>query len=331
MDPIPSSNAGTARVIGGDTRLLAVLGDPVRHSLSPVMHNAALAALGLDARYLALPVSGDRLAEAVQGLAALGCAGFNVTIPHKERIAPLLTRLESVARQLGAVNTVLPDGGGGWIGTNTDWEGFLAPLQQRPLAGRQALMLGSGGSGRAVLLDVPEALRYAADPGGYTAPARSGAVIDNPEVRAAAALGLGEVVVRGRDPGRLQALIQAATPWAPPLRPLDWNAPLDAVLPTTALVVNVTPLGMGSQSEAMPLEPADLAQLPAEALVVDLIYTPRPTRLLREAAALGLATLDGLEMLVQQGAAALRLWTGRAEVPVAVMRQAVERALNSPA
>ncbi|MFW6730652.1 MAG: shikimate dehydrogenase [Synechococcus sp.] len=300
MDPIPSSNAGTARVIGGDTRLLAVLGDPVRHSLSPVMHNAALAALGLDARYLALPVSGDRLAEAVQGLAALGCAGFNVTIPHKERIAPLLTRLESVARQLGAVNTVLPDGGGGWIGTNTDWEGFLAPLQQRPLAGRQALMLGSGGSGRAVL-------------------------------RAAAALGLGEVVVRGRDPGRLQALIQAATPWAPPLRPLDWNAPLDAVLPTTALVVNVTPLGMGSQSEAMPLEPADLAQLPAEALVVDLIYTPRPTRLLREAAALGLATLDGLEMLVQQGAAALRLWTGRAEVPVAVMRQAVERALNSPA
>jgi shikimate dehydrogenase len=300
MDPIPSSNAGTARVIGGDTRLLAVLGDPVRHSLSPVMHNAALAALGLDARYLALPVSGDRLAEAVQGLAALGCAGFNVTIPHKERIAPLLTRLEPVARQLGAVNTVLPDGGGGWIGTNTDWEGFLAPLLQRPLAGRQALMLGSGGSGRAVL-------------------------------RAAAALGLGEVVVRGRDPGRLQALVQAATPWAPPLRPLDWNAPLDAVLPTTALVVNVTPLGMGSQSEAMPLEPADLARLPAEALVVDLIYTPRPTRLLREAAALGLATLDGLEMLVQQGAAALRLWTGRAEVPVAVMRQAVERALNSPA
>ncbi|MEB3240167.1 MAG: shikimate dehydrogenase [Cyanobacteriota bacterium] len=300
MDPIPSSNAGTARVIGGDTRLLAVLGDPVRHSLSPVMHNAALAALGLDARYLALPVSGDRLAEAVQGLAALGCAGFNVTIPHKERIAPLLTRLEPVARQLGAVNTVLPDGGGGWIGTNTDWEGFLAPLQQRPLAGRQALMLGSGGSGRAVL-------------------------------RAAAALGLGEVMVRGRDPGRLQALIQAATPWAPPLRPLDWNAPLDAVLPTTALVVNVTPLGMGSQSEAMPLEPADLARLPAEALVVDLIYTPRPTRLLREAAALGLSTLDGLEMLVQQGAAALRLWTGRTEVPVAVMRQAVERALNGPA
>jgi hypothetical protein len=82
MHLIPSSSAGTARVISGDTRLLAVLGDPVRHSLSPVMHNAALEALGLDARYLALPVSGDRLAEAVQGLAALGCAGFNVTIPH---------------------------------------------------------------------------------------------------------------------------------------------------------------------------------------------------------------------------------------------------------
>ena len=300
MDPIPSSNAGTARLIGGDTRLLAVLGDPVRHSLSPVMHNAALEALGLDARYLALPVSADRLAEAVQGLAALGCAGFNVTIPHKERIAPLLTRLEPVASQLGAVNTVVPDGSGSWIGTNTDWEGFLAPLQQHPLAGRQALMLGSGGSGRAVL-------------------------------RAAAALGLGEVVVRGRDPGRLQTLIQAATPWAPPLRALAWDTPLDAVLPTTALVVNVTPLGMGHQSVAMPLEPAELAQLPAGALVADLIYTPRPTRLLREAAALGLATLDGLEMLVQQGAAALRLWTGRPDVPVAVMRQAVERALNGPA
>jgi len=300
MHLIPSSSAGTARVISGDTRLLAVLGDPVRHSLSPVMQNAALEALGLDARYLALPVSGDRLAEAVQGLAALGCAGFNVTIPHKERIAPLLTRLEPVAHQLGAVNTVLPDGAGGWIGTNTDWEGFLAPLRQRPLAGGQALMLGSGGSGRAVL-------------------------------RAAADLGLAEVVVRGRDPQRLQALIAAATPWAPPLRAIDWSTPLGAVLPSTSLVVNVTPLGMGNQSGDMPLDTADLALLPAGALVADLIYTPRPTRLLREAAALGLATLDGLEMLVQQGAAALRLWTGRPDVPVAVMRQAVERALSGPA
>jgi shikimate dehydrogenase len=197
------------------------------------------------------------------------------------------------------VNTVLPDGAGGWIGTNTDWEGFLEPLRERPLAGRRALMLGSGGSGRAVL-------------------------------RAAAALGLGEVVVRGRDPERLQALIAAATPWAPPLRAIDWGTPLDAVLPDIALVVNVTPLGMGTQSGAMPLEPAELALLPAGALVADLIYTPRPTRLLREAAALGLATLDGLEMLVQQGAAALRLWTGRPDVPVAVMRQAVEQALNGP-
>lgn len=299
MDPIPSSSAGTTRAIGGDTRLLAVLGDPVRHSLSPVMHNAALEALGLDARYLALPVSADRLAAAVQGLAALGCAGFNVTIPHKERIAPLLTRLEPVARQLGAVNTVLPDGAGGWIGTNTDWEGFLEPLRQRPLAGRRALMLGNGGSGRAVL-------------------------------RAAAELGLAEVVVRGRDPQRLEALIAAATPWAPPLRAIAWDTPLDTVLPQTCLVVNVTPVGMGHQSTATPLEPAELALLPAGALVADLIYTPRPTRLLREAAARGLATLDGLEMLVQQGAAALRLWTGRPDVPVAVMRQAVEQALNGP-
>jgi shikimate dehydrogenase len=286
--------------IDAHTNLLAVIGQPIEHSLSPCMHNAALAELGLNWRYMALPVAPQKLAEAVNGLAAIGCRGLSVTIPHKECLKPLLSRVDSAAEQLGAINCLVPDGQGGWWGSNTDWSGFLAPIGDRLSPGGTALVLGVGGVVRAVL-------------------------------RGCLELGVAKVLVRGRNGDRLAAMAEAVAPWAPPLQLLAWDEPLEFHLAHTNLVINGTPLGMAPWQEQSPLSAAQLAQLPASALIYDVIYSPRPTRLLQLAAERGLACQDGLEMLVQQGAAALRLWTGLEQVPVATMRAAVEQALGDRA
>ena len=295
--------------ITGRTALVGVLGDPVRHSLSPAMHNAALAALGLEWAYLALPAPAADLATVVRGLEAMGCRGLSVTIPHKQAVAELCRERSPLAQRVGAVNTLVPLDGGGWMGTNTDVEGFIAPLRHGPWQGKRALVLGCGGSARAVVAGLVE-------------------------------LGFGAITVAARRPEALAAFAQSCGPWAPQLTPLAWSdlgSPTDQDLAQTALaqadlVVNTTPIGMASATDpaavkACPLDPAQLDQLRPGTTVYDLIYTPRPTQLLRQAARRGCPTLDGLEMLVQQGAAALRLWSGLETVPTDAMRTAVETAL----
>ena len=293
--------------ISGTTTIAGVLGDPVHHSLSPVMQNAALRAMGLDWVFLALPAPAGELATVVRALEAMECRGLNVTIPHKHSVAGLCRELSPLAQRLGAVNVLVPMAGGGWHGTNTDVEGFCAPLREGNAGrwqGRQALVLGCGGSARAVVAGLVD-------------------------------LGFAGITVAGRDPNRLAEFIADCRTWAPQLQPLVWqgadSATADPLLPAlaaAALVVNTTPLGMHSASDASavercPLNAAQLDQLTPQASVYDVIYTPRPTRLLREASRRGCASIDGLEMLVQQGAAALRLWSGRNDVPVACMRQAL--------
>lgn len=283
--------------IDASTSLLAVIGQPIHHSLSPLMHNAALAELGLNWRYLGLEVSPQRLEEAIRGLAAIGCRGLSVTIPHKEKLQPLLSSVDSLASSVGAVNCLIPDGEGGWRGTNTDVMGFLAPLQQHKPGG-SALVLGSGGVVRAVL-------------------------------RGCCELGVERVVLRGRNRSKLEALAADVGSWAPPLELSAADDPLEPLLEHCSLVVNGTPLGMAELQQDTPLNAAQLALLPADASVYDVVYTPRPTLLLKLAAARGLHTIDGLEMLVQQGAAALKLWTGLDTVPVEVMRQVAAAKLDS--
>ena len=294
------------RSISGRTALVGVLGDPVRHSLSPAMHNAALAELGLDWVYLALPVAAAALPGALRTLAALDCRGLNVTIPHKQAAADLADTLCPLATRLGAVNTLVPRPEGGWWGTNTDVEGFREPLQESLAAGegwggRRALVLGCGGSARAVVAGLVE-------------------------------LGLAAVQLAGRRPAAVAAFMADCRPWAPALEALPWpegGDGLAAALAQADLVVNTTPVGMvagrsgdDTNPAPCPLGPAELEALRPSAVVYDLIYTPRPTRLLQAAAARGCRSLDGLEMLVRQGAAALRLWSGQAEVPLAAMRRA---------
>ena len=292
---MPDSMPGS---ISGRTALLAVLGDPVRHSLSPAMHNAALRQLGLDWIYLALPVAAADLEAAVRGLEAVDCRGLNITLPHKQAAAALAAELTPLARRLGAVNTLVRRAGGGWLGTNTDAEGFLAPLRGEP-TGSRALVLGCGGSARAVV---------------------AGLVERNLEV----------IELAARDPLRREAFVAECRAWAPPLRGVAWEGEaLVAAVARADLVVNTTPVGMATGpggAEACPLGPRELAALRPGSLVYDLIYTPQPTRLLREAAQRDCRPMDGLPMLVQQGAAALRLWTatatGGAAIPVEAMRRA---------
>jgi len=301
--------------LSGTTQLLAVLGDPVRHSLSPVMHNAALRELGLNWVYLALPTPAAQLATVLEGLEAVECRGLNITLPHKQAVAALVAERSALAEQVGAVNTLVRRAAGGWHGTNTDVEGFLAPLRgvERP---RRALLLGCGGSARAV-------------------------------IAALATLGVERIGVAARRAQARASLMDSCQGLAPTLEevawvpePADWKQRGEAAgtpgevdlrswLAAADLVVNTTPVGMASAT--CPLTAEELAALRPGSTVYDLIYTPRPTTLLQEAAARGCRALDGLEMLVQQGAAALRLWSGVEAVPVEAMRQAALEALEGRA
>lgn len=285
--------------IAGTTRLLGIIGDPVAHSLSPPMQNQAIAALGLDYVYVPFPVRGEQLATAIAGLAALGVVGFNVTIPHKQAVMPLLDHCTDVAQAVGAVNTVWR-ADNAWHGTNTDVAGFLAPLQAqgRDWTGATAVVLGSGGVARAIVAGCRQ-------------------------------LGCERIVVVGRSPAKLALLaaqFQPPNPLAQPMAAQPWET-LAEHLPAADLLVNATPLGMAPHIEATPIAPADWPRLPAHTVVYDTIYTPSPTRYLRDAAAHGLTILDGTAMLVGQGAAALTQWVGQ-PAPIAVMEQALLRALG---
>jgi len=293
---------------GGSTALAGVLGDPVHHSLSPAIHNAALAELGLDWVYLALPVRAADLAAVVPALEALDCRGLSVTLPHKRAVTALVAELSPLAQRLGAVNTLVRRPQGGWLGTNTDVEGFLAPLREGDWQGRRALVLGCGGSALAVLAALEQ-------------------------------LGFGSIAVAGRNPSTLAAFQADCRHWLPGLETLAWTTddeePLLRALAQADLVVNCTPVGMTSTSDPTavdrsPLSAAALDQLRPGCGVYDLIYTPRPTALLRRAAERGCRTWDGLEMLVQQGAAGLRLWSGLNDVPIATMREAALARLQAP-
>ena len=288
-------------MINGDTGLVGLLGNPVRHSLSPAMHNAALQALQLNWSYLALPCTSQNLQEVLQGLRAVNCRGLNVTIPHKQDVATLCQELSPLAKRLGAVNTLIPIDSGGWHGTNTDVEGFLTPLgEESSWNNRHGVILGCGGSARAVAAGLQR-------------------------------LGLASITVIGRRPEVLDGFIADLHHNDAPLTPCLHSSPILASLIEQAdLVVNTTPVGMAQHgdAQAFPLGEEVWSHLQESAVLYDLVYTPRPTAWLRWGQSRGQQCIDGLDMLVQQGAASLRLWSDRNDVPVETMRRAAEAALN---
>lgn len=286
-DPVSS-----APPITGATTLVGIIGHPVRHSRSPQMHNAAFAALGLDWAYVPFPVPPERLSGAVHGLRDLGVRGFNVTIPHKEAVLPLLDELSPQARAIGAVNTVVIDGGR-MTGHNTDGEGFSRALHEahRFKAGRsRALILGAGGSARAVCDQL-------------------------------AREGIAGLRICGRSEDRAEALAADIRRHHPEcdVKTLPWS-PLDhrCGINWAELIVNTTPVGMKPGDGS----PIDTNGISPGHIIVDLIYAPPVTPLLETCQALRARCLNGLGMLLHQGAAAFTLWTGK-EPPLDVMRAAL--------
>jgi shikimate dehydrogenase len=282
-------------MISGKTRLVGVIGWPVAHSMSPAMHNAAFAALDLDWCYVALPVEPERVGEAVRGLPALGFAGANVTVPHKQTVMAYLDRVSPAAQAIGAVNTIAIRAGR-LLGDNTDWLGFLVSLREEGVepASRRCAVLGAGGAARAVV--------YALASVGATV-----AVYNRTATRA-------ESLV-----GDLAASLPGA---ALRTRPL---AALGEIGAEAELLVNTTSVGMWPETGASPW-PAALPLSP-HLTVCDLVYNPPQTLLLAQAQAAGARAIGGLGMLVQQGAAAFEIWTG-CRPPAEVMRQAALRQLS---
>lgn len=261
-------------ILSGKAKLAGVLGWPVGHSRSPRLHGFWLDRHGIDGAYLPLPVRPERFKAAVRALADLGFRGANVTVPHKLAAGELADRLTERARAIGAVNTLV-FGEDGILGDNTDGVGFLENLRAEAPAWQPsdgpAVVLGAGGAARAVLV----ALRDAGVP----------------EVR---------LVNRTRATADRLAAELGGT-----LRPLDWSARADA-LAGSRLLVNTTSLGMAGQ----PALALDLAALPPEAVVADLVYSPLTTPLLAGAAAQGNRTVDGLGMLLHQAVPGFAAWFG---------------------
>lgn len=278
--------------IDGHTKLAFVLGYPVAHSLSPVIHQAAFAVTGINAAYLPWAVAPDRLSEAVQGLRAMeNLLGANVTVPHKEAIVPLLDGMTPEAEALGAVNTVLPRDGK-LLGDNTDGTGFLAALREDlgcETAGLTAVILGAGGAARAVAMSL----------------ARAGArriVLANRSLDRARQLA---AWVAARYPA-CEVAAQALQ--------IEWQV---SEVPEIRLLVNTTSVGLHASDPQL----FDYASLSTQTKVCDLIYNPPETALLRWARSRGCRVANGLGMLVHQGALAFERWTGN-PAPVQAMREA---------
>jgi shikimate dehydrogenase len=275
---------------------LGVIGDPVGQSRSPAMHNAAFAALGLDLRYEAWPTTAAELAGRIVSLRAPDILGANITIPHKAAVMPLLDHLAPSATEVGAVNTIVKTDGA-LIGHNTDADGLALALRDLGWEHMsQGIVLGAGGAARAAVLALHR-------------------------------VGTRAVCVLARHIDAAQRLIEDLLPqvagtsllWGD-LAATDLGV-WERMLAGTHIIINATPVGMAATPE-MPLTPAVLDHVRAGTLIFDCIT--RETELLREARRRELPALDGVPMLLHQGALAFTLWTGQ-PAPLAVMRAALQR------
>ncbi|WP_457568343.1 shikimate dehydrogenase [Desulfurobacterium sp.] len=272
--------------ITGKTEVYGIFGFPVKHSLSPLMQTAAFEALGIDAVYVPFEVNPDNLADAVSGMRAMGIKGVNVTVPLKEKIVPLLDEVDETASFLGAVNTV-KNLNGRLIGFNTDGDGFVDSLAEEgvDVKGKTVLLIGAGGSGKSVA---------------YALLKR----------------GAGRIIVANRTVDRAVTLCEKLSRYGS-VEPIPLSD-VESVLDRADLIVNTTSVGMRDNDSRL----FDYNAIPESAVVVDIIYKPFRTELLGVAREKGAKVINGLGMLVHQGARAFKIWTGR-EAPVDVMKKAV--------
>lgn len=278
---------------------LGVIGYPLKHTLSPVMHNVALKQLGIEGIYLPLEIKPSKLEDAAKGLIALGFSGYNVTIPFKIQIMQYLDNISEEAKNLGAVNTVIIDKDGSTLGDNTDIYGFIANLKaedQKKLQGKRAAIIGAGGASRAV-----------------------GAGLIK--------LGIQSIDLYDISKDATQDTIKILSNFSKENVSLSGNESSCIDLNNIDILVNASPIGMYPKNNACPLEKATLEKLNGNSIVYDLIYKPLETNLIKLARELNFTTYTGEEMLVQQGAESFKKWTLQ-QPPLDDMRKSILEALK---
>jgi len=260
-------------MISSKTSFIALIGNPVSHSLSPIMQNAALQYLGLDLIYIAIPCKDEDLELVLNSLKKINCKGFNITIPHKEKVFNLCSEISPIASKLKAINTLKLNSEKEWSATNTDLEGFIYPLKNLSLTNKKSVVLGSGGAAKSVIQGLIN-------------------------------LNLSKISVISRNKSSLDKLIKNFENQIELQSFLSNDNQAQNLIEEADLVVNTTPVGMKSDKNEMNLLPygdSFWRSLNSKTIVYDLIYNPAPTRLLKFSANKGCMTIDGLLMLVAQG------------------------------
>lgn len=278
------------------TRLFGIIGNPVSHSMSPALHNAAMEHSGIDGLYVYMPVK-ENVAEFIRQMCAIGFDGFSVTIPHKVAALDAVDKIDPVARDIGAINTIVRRSNGSLFGCNTDWVAAINAIEEslpsRSLSGKRVICIGAGGAGRALIF------------GALSRGARQVLIVNRSGDKAVA-------LATDIDTERASGISQE-----------EFNANSDIDF---EVVMNTTSVGMHPNLGESPILKSKLVNKP---LVFDAVYNPLETKLLREASSMGCATVSGLEMFVGQGAEQFDKWHPGVDPPVEIMRNVVIRSLKS--
>jgi len=286
-------------MISSKTSFIALIGNPVSHSLSPIMQNAALQYLGLDLIYIAIPCKDKDLELVLNSLKKINCKGLNITIPHKEKVLDLCSEISPIANKLKAINTLKLNSEKEWSATNTDVDGFIYPLKNLNLNKKQSIVLGSGGAARSVIQGLIN-------------------------------LNFSTISVVSRNKSSLDELIKNFENQIKILGLLNNDNQAQNLIEEADLIVNTTPVGMKTSQYEMTVLPFGRTfwrSLNSKTTIYDLIYNPAPTPLLKFGAKKGCLTIDGLQMLVAQGVKSLSFWTNGMKVPFHVMNDALKNYL----
>ena len=286
-------------MISSKTSFIALIGNPVSHSLSPIMQNAALQYLGLDLIYIALPCKDEDLEIVLNSFKKINCKGLNITIPHKEKVFNLCSEISPIANKLKAINTLKLNSKKEWSATNTDVEGFIYPLKNLNVAKKKSIILGSGGAARSVIQGLIN-------------------------------LNLSTISVISRNKSSLDELINNFENQIQIEGLLNNDNQAQNFVHEADLIINTTPVGMKTiknEKNLLPYGEAFWRSLKSKTIVYDLIYNPAPTPLLKFSAKKGCMTINGLEMLIAQGMRSISFWTDGLEVPFHVMNDALKKYL----
>lgn len=285
-------------MITSKTSFLALIGNPVSHSLSPIMQNAAIQYLGLDLIYIAIPCKNEDLEIVVDSLRKINCKGLNITIPFKQKVFDYCTEISSVAKKIKAINTLKLTDNKNWSGTNTDIDGFIYPLKKLNLKKKTSMVLGSGGAARSVIQGLIN-------------------------------LQLSQIIIISRNKKSLNELISNFKDDIQIKGFLNTNTGIENLIEETDLIVNTTPVGMSktTTSDALPFGQSFWKTIKSNTIVYDLVYNPSPTPFLKYCDKKGCMTIDGVQMLIAQGAKSLSFWTNGLEIPFDVMHDAIKKYL----